>query len=141
MYQRWSDAMNEVGLGEFVVATVDDVTVDYVEGGCYGSGRGIRPTVDSLMHSNLPVFGAVNRRQAEAVLALWPEPTPVVTSTTAPDSTTVPPPSATPPTSDPDQAASLPDRDTGTPWLPWLGLGLVSMLVLALVAGLRLARR
>ncbi len=48
---------------------VDDVTVGFVEGGCYGSGGlAVRPTVDGLMNSEIPIFGAVNRARIEDLL-------------------------------------------------------------------------
>lgn len=43
--------------------------VGSVTGGCYdGGGSTIRPSSDSLMNSEVPVFGAVNRRRVEAIL-------------------------------------------------------------------------
>jgi hypothetical protein len=51
------------------------VAVDLVDGGCYGVPGSIRATEDSLMNTNIPVMGLVNRRWAESVLELWnPEP-------------------------------------------------------------------
>lgn len=48
---------------------IDDVTVGLIEGGCYGSGAtAYRPTADSLMNNEIPVFGAVNRARVEALL-------------------------------------------------------------------------
>ncbi|NNC75693.1 MAG: hypothetical protein HKN93_09310 [Acidimicrobiia bacterium] len=47
------------------------VAVGFVDGGCYGVPGSIRATEDSLMNTNIPVLGAVNRRWAESVLALW----------------------------------------------------------------------
>ncbi len=57
----------------FVRAEVGDgsalVRVDYVRGGCFSEDEDvIRPTLDSLMSSGIPVFGLVNRRQVEQVL-------------------------------------------------------------------------
>ena len=49
---------------QLVVAELGSVT-----GGCYdGDGSTIRPSADSVMNSEVPVFGAVNRRRVEQVL-------------------------------------------------------------------------
>ena len=51
---------------------VDMVTVRPTSGGCYdGSDDVIRPTEDSIMNSQIPVFGAVNRRRVESILGLF----------------------------------------------------------------------
>jgi hypothetical protein len=53
---------------------VEDVTVSFVDAaGCYSplDGEAVRPTSDSLMRSEVPIFGAVNRHQVEAVLGLF----------------------------------------------------------------------
>lgn len=114
MFDRWISAMEEAGLSEFVDITEADITVGFFEGGCFGpwEGTAVRPTADSLMNNNIPVFGAVNRQRAEAVLDLWPEPTPVATTTTAPPTTS---PAATPSsggsstTADDESSAQGPD--------------------------------
>lgn len=50
----------------------DRVVTALVAGGCYSaSANAVRPTVDSMMNSEIPVFGSVNRRRVEEVLALW----------------------------------------------------------------------
>ncbi len=51
----------------------DDLTVGFVRGGCYGdeSGGAIRPTADSMMNSEVPVFGGPSRRWIESILDLW----------------------------------------------------------------------
>ena len=50
----------------------DRVTVGFVSGGCYSErDDAIRPTIDSMMNSEIPVFGSVNRHRVEEVLALW----------------------------------------------------------------------
>ncbi len=49
----------------------DAVRVSPTEGGCYGdpgAGGAWRPSADSLMNSELPVFGSVNRARVQAVL-------------------------------------------------------------------------
>ncbi|MEM7274373.1 MAG: M64 family metallopeptidase [Actinomycetota bacterium] len=111
MYQRWQDAIDDSDLRDVVFSQgEEDFVVGYVTGGCYGPEEAIdviRPTRDSLMNSNVPVFGAVNRRRAEQVLALWPEPPPPTTTTTSTTSTTVAPPATT----SPDQAANPVDAD------------------------------
>ncbi len=48
--------------------------VGYEWGGCYGEQGGagaVRPTADSIMHGQTPVFGSVNRRRAEEIMDLW----------------------------------------------------------------------
>ncbi len=50
----------------------DAVRIEPTIGGCYGNfgeATAIRPNRDSLMNSEIPIFGSVNRRQVEAVLA------------------------------------------------------------------------
>lgn len=50
----------------------DRVRVDLVTGGCYSpDDDAVRPTQDSMMNSEIPIFGSVNRRRVEEVLALW----------------------------------------------------------------------
>jgi len=50
----------------------DRVAIGYEVGGCYSDGSdAVRPTGDSLMNSGIPVFGSVNRRRGEEILALW----------------------------------------------------------------------
>ena len=51
---------------------VDWVTVRPTAGGCYdGTDDVVRPTEDSIMNSQIPVFGAVNRRRVESILGLF----------------------------------------------------------------------
>ena len=48
---------------------VDDITVGFEAGGCYGGLNGVvRPSANSLMNGEIPVFGAVNRRRVEELL-------------------------------------------------------------------------
>ena len=50
----------------------DRVATGLVVGGCYSGGEdAVRPTEDSMMNSEIPVFGSVNRRRVEEVLGLW----------------------------------------------------------------------
>jgi len=50
----------------------DRVRVDLVTGGCYSpDDDAVRPSQDSMMNSEIPTFGSVNRRRVEEVLALW----------------------------------------------------------------------
>jgi hypothetical protein len=63
------------GLGQWVPADlVANITVGFEMGGCYGAegvAGAVRPTGESIMRNQLPVFGAVNRERAEKILALW----------------------------------------------------------------------
>ncbi len=66
--QRYYEYFGEEG----PASLVDMVTVRPTLGGCYdGSDDVVRPTEDSLMNSQIPVFGAVNRRRVEAILGLF----------------------------------------------------------------------
>ncbi|MBU1493049.1 MAG: M64 family metallopeptidase [Actinobacteria bacterium] len=50
------------------------LAVGYVWGGCYGETGGVesvRPTSESIMNGQTPVFGSVNRRRVEEILGLW----------------------------------------------------------------------
>lgn len=61
-------AIGASGSGSLRERTVIEIT----EGGCYsdvGSAEVYRPSQDSLMNSEVPVFGAVNRARVEEVLA------------------------------------------------------------------------
>jgi hypothetical protein len=50
----------------------DRLRVDLVTGGCYSpDDDAVRPTQDSMMNSEIPIFGSVNRRRVEEVIALW----------------------------------------------------------------------
>ena len=58
-------------LDHFDKPLVELVRVDFVSGGCLGAlgaQDAYRPTSDSLMNSELPVFGSVNRQRVEEVL-------------------------------------------------------------------------
>ena len=60
-------------LDNFDKPLVELVRVDFVPGGCLGSlvadgPEAVRPTTDSIMNSELPVFGSVNRTRVEEVL-------------------------------------------------------------------------
>ncbi len=49
-------------------------TIGYEWGGCYGEqgdDGAVRPTIESIMHGQTPVFGSVNRRRAEEIMGLW----------------------------------------------------------------------
>lgn len=48
-----------------------NVTVGLVNGGCYGPAESIRATIDSLMNTNIPVLGTVNRDWAEDVVSQY----------------------------------------------------------------------
>lgn len=89
--QWWGDALGEVDpFVDEVIAMQDErlespvfasytgtelverVTIQITEGGCYsdaGSTEVYRPSVDSLMNSEVPVFGAINRRRVQEVLS------------------------------------------------------------------------
>lgn len=74
MFEIWMDEIEALGLG-FDEGTEADlrssVAVTYVHGGCYARPRSYRATRDSLMNSEVPVLGSVNRRFAERILELW----------------------------------------------------------------------
>lgn len=74
MFDVWMDELEDAGLA-YDGSTERDlrrsVTVTYVHGGCYDRPRSYRATRDSLMNSEIPVLGSVNRRFAETVLDLW----------------------------------------------------------------------
>ncbi|WP_062381486.1 M64 family metallopeptidase [Demequina pelophila] len=72
--ETYLDAMAEAGfpVSEDMAAEMrEQVTVGYVDNGCYGDEGTYRPTQESLMNHNFPALGAVNRRHAENVLALF----------------------------------------------------------------------
>ena len=49
-----------------------NTAVFLVPGGCYSPDEeAVRPTADSIMNSEVPVFGLVNRMRTEEVLGLW----------------------------------------------------------------------
>ena len=51
---------------------VEQITIGFELGGCYGGGdEVVRPSSDSVMNSETPVFGTVNRRRVEDLLALF----------------------------------------------------------------------
>lgn len=74
MFAIWMDALADAGLG-LSTAEMNDlrsrVTVSLVGGGCYGPPDSIRATFDSLMNTNIPVLGSVNRHWAEQVLSKY----------------------------------------------------------------------
>ena len=50
----------------------DDLRVGFITGGCYGQDdEAVRPTEDSLMNSQVPVLGSVNRQRVEEILRLF----------------------------------------------------------------------
>lgn len=113
MFDRWYDARETFGLDFTFLPTREDLTVGFFENGCFADESGaIRPTGDSLMNSNIPVFGAVNRRRAEQILNLWPEPPPPTTTTTSPPATQ--PPSTTQPPASPTTEVAAPPVDDGS---------------------------
>lgn len=73
MYEVWKAAEQAAGTwpGEF--PSEANFTTDVVQGGCFGgeSVAAYRPTLGGLMNEESPVFGSVNRRRVEEVLALW----------------------------------------------------------------------
>lgn len=51
---------------------VEKITIGFELGGCYGGGEEVvRPSSDSIMNSETPVFGTVNRRRVEDLLDLF----------------------------------------------------------------------
>lgn len=53
------------------VALVERTTIEISAGGCYSDVESLdvfRPSADSLMNSEVPVFGAINRQRVQAVL-------------------------------------------------------------------------
>ncbi len=70
-YTEWVSVLSEAGIS---VQSIDasTVSVGFNAGGCYGTGtEAVRPTADSLMNSQIPVLGAVNRRHVESILGLF----------------------------------------------------------------------
>ena len=86
----WNSSLGEIDpfVDEVIAARVDaglvgDVDAAYAElsnavmvqpvvGGCYGNagqGNAVRPSIDSLMNTEIPVFGTVNRQRVEILLA------------------------------------------------------------------------
>lgn len=77
MFSIWMDALGDAGVGLSPGVTSDlrsQVTVSLVDGGCYGPTGSIRATFDSLMNTNIPVLGTVNRHWAEQVLGEYTGP-------------------------------------------------------------------
>lgn len=71
MYEVWEEAERAAGTW-FGDSRASEFAVDVVQGGCFGGDTGAyRPTLGGLMNEESPVFGAVNRRRVEEVLALW----------------------------------------------------------------------
>jgi hypothetical protein len=66
-------ALNSAGLRlpEDLVESVRVTRSHGLCGGDFDSGA-IRPSADSLMNTQVPVFGSVNRARAQAILDLWP---------------------------------------------------------------------
>jgi len=87
------------------------VTIDLVAGGCYQAAdlaTAVRPSVDSLMNSEIPVFGAVNRRAVQAVLDTVTNDPLVVPAPTPPAPTPAPEP-VTPTPVEPGPAPAVPN--------------------------------
>jgi len=92
------------------------VTIDLVAGGCYQAAdlaTAIRPSIDSLMNSEIPVFGAVNRRAVQTVLDTITNDPLVVPAPTPPALTPVPEP-VTPGAVEPGPVPSVPDVATAS---------------------------
>jgi len=72
MVDTWGAEMDQAGfsMGD-MTPIAQAVSVTDVDGGCYGVSGTIRATSDSLMNTNIPVLGSVNRRWAEQILLLW----------------------------------------------------------------------
>ncbi len=71
MFSIWVLELEDAGLGLSPAAEIaarSSVTVSFIDGGCYGPAGSVRATADSLMNSNIPVLGTVNRDWAEQVL-------------------------------------------------------------------------
>jgi len=72
MVDLWVAQMDDAG---FPLFDSDDlaagVVVSNIDGGCYGVAGSVRATFDSLMNTNIPVLGSVNRRWAQQILDLW----------------------------------------------------------------------
>jgi hypothetical protein len=74
MFSIWMDALDDAALGlppDTEAALRSRVTVSLVDGGCYGPPGSVRATFDSLMNTNIPVLGTVNRDWAEQILAQY----------------------------------------------------------------------
>lgn len=72
MFDRWKETEQAEGTWWWDDSIADSLRIGFVEGGCFSeSDAALRPTADGLMNSEVPVFGAVNRRRAQAVLDLW----------------------------------------------------------------------
>jgi len=89
MYERWKSVSEANGVWYETDLAKDEFRVDVVDAYCAGDEvAGFRPTQRGLMNFEEPVFGAVNRRRAEQILDLWPQPVVVTTTTVAPTTTT-----------------------------------------------------
>ena len=72
MVDLWVAQMDDAGFPLFdSEALAAGVVVSNVDGGCYGVAGSVRATFDSLMNTNIPVLGSVNRRWAQQILDLW----------------------------------------------------------------------
>lgn len=70
-YDEYAALLDSFGLEPDALLR-ERLTVGFVTGGCYSPGDdAVRPTTDSMMNSEIPVFGSVNRRRVEEVLSLW----------------------------------------------------------------------
>jgi hypothetical protein len=72
MVDTWADEMNQAGFPIDKTFLEGQVKVENVPGGCYAVATSARATKDSLMMSNMPVLGSVNRRWAQQIVDLWP---------------------------------------------------------------------
>ena len=70
-YYEYATTLDDLGI--FHSPSIEDeLRTGFVEGGCYGQGdEAIRPTSDSLMNSQVPVLGSVNRLRVEEILDLF----------------------------------------------------------------------
>ena len=72
MVDLWIAQVDEAGFPPLDSdALAAGVAVSNVDGGCYAVAGSVRATFDSLMNTNIPVLGAVNRHWAEEILDLW----------------------------------------------------------------------
>jgi len=71
MMTTWANEMSEAGFPLDVAFLSEQVKVANVDGGCYGPTGSFRATTDSLMNSNMPVLGSVNRAWAQQIIDLW----------------------------------------------------------------------
>jgi len=149
MYERWQSVSEANGVWYETDLTKDEFRVDVVDAYCAGDEvASFRPTKRSLMNGEEPVFGMVNRRRAEQVLDLWPEPVVAPsTTTTTPTTTTVATSTSIPTTLPPSTVsggASAPvdgtGKSTGSAAVPLVVVGLTVVALAAATVALMRAR-